>query len=104
MSNLETLTVDKSQMDDLLKSVSLYNDSQIYLTYKTRKNIEEAVNISIEKDLANKLLNFTPDPYSFLMKFLSLNSNLTWYVVKWDNGEFEVCQHNELEAIDNLKD
>mgnify|MGYP003455448889 FL=1 len=95
MSNLKTLIVDKFQMDDLFKSVNLYDDSQIYLNSKVKSND------SNEKDLANKLGKLIPDPFSFLMKFLALNTDIPWCVVKWDNGEFEVCRQDELEAIDN---
>ncbi len=103
MSNLKTLIVDKSQMDDLFRSVNLYTDSQVYLIHKMKINNDSLDNESNEKKLADKLLQFIPDPYSFLMKFLSLNTNMRWYVVKWDNGELEVCREDTIEAIDNPK-
>lgn len=87
---MKSITVNKSQMNEMLRSVNLYFEARKYLANKI------AGNESNESELAEKVRKYSDDPYSFLMQYLGLNTDIKWCIVDWEDGKKEICSERTL--------
>lgn len=87
---MKNITVTKSQMNEMLRSVNLYFEARKYLANKI------AGNESNENELVEKIRKYSDDPYSFIMHYLGLNTDIKWCIVDWKDGKKEICSERTL--------
>jgi hypothetical protein len=83
------MRVNKSQMNEMLRSVNLYFEARRYLANKI------AGNEANENELVEKIRKYSDEPHSFLMQYLGLNTDIKWCIVDFGD-KIEICSERSL--------